>query len=69
MRPAISGPVAERLPGAVRCVDPFHVVQLATDALDEIRRGVWNQVRKKGEVAIAKDVKARVSCCGRTLRA
>jgi transposase len=23
----ISGPVAERLPGAVRCVDPFHVVQ------------------------------------------
>ena len=27
----ISGPVAERLPDAVRCVDPFHVVQLATD--------------------------------------
>jgi len=53
----ISGPVAERLPGAVRCVDPFHVVQLATDALDEIRREVWNQARKKGEVAIAKDLK------------
>ncbi len=36
----ISGPVAERLPDAVRCVDPFHVVMLATDALDEIRREV-----------------------------
>ena len=36
----ISGPVADRLPDAVRCVDPFHVVMLATDALDEIRREV-----------------------------
>ena len=53
----ISGPVAERLPGAVRCVDPFHVVQLATDALDEIRREVWNHARKAGEVAAAKDLK------------
>jgi transposase len=36
----IAGPVADRLPGAVRCVDPFHVIALATDALDEIRREV-----------------------------
>jgi transposase len=36
----IAGPVADRLPDAVRCVDPFHVVMLATDALDEIRREV-----------------------------
>jgi transposase len=34
----IAGPVAERLP--VRCVDPFHVVALATDALDQVRREV-----------------------------
>jgi len=53
----ISGPIADRLPGAVRCVDPFHVVQLATDALDEIRRDVWNQARKAGEFAVAKDLK------------
>jgi hypothetical protein len=33
---------------AVRCVDPFHVIQLATDALDEIRREVWNQARRAG---------------------
>jgi transposase len=36
----IAGPVADRLPGAVRCVDPFRVIALATDALDEIRREV-----------------------------
>jgi transposase len=28
----ISGPVADRLPDAIRCVDPFHVIALATDA-------------------------------------
>jgi transposase len=29
----ISGPVAERCPGAVRCVDPFHVIQVRHEAL------------------------------------
>ena len=53
----IAGPVADRLPDAVRCVDPFHVIQLATDALDEIRREVWNQARKAGEVTAARDLK------------
>jgi transposase len=53
----ISGPIAERCPNAVRCVDPFHVVQLATDALDEIRREVWNEARKAGQTAVAKDLK------------
>jgi transposase len=53
----ISGPVADRLPDAVRCVDPFHVIQLATDALDEIRREVWNDARRAGDVAAARDLK------------
>jgi transposase len=53
----ISGPVAERLPDAVRCVDPFHVVQLATDALDEIRREVWNEARRNGHKQLARDLK------------
>jgi transposase len=53
----IAGPVADRLPDAVRCVDPFHVIALATDALDEVRREVWNQARKAGEIAAAKDLK------------
>jgi transposase len=53
----IAGPVAERLPEAVRCVDPFHVIQLATDALDEIRREVWNDARRTGQTALARDLK------------
>jgi transposase len=53
----IAGPVAERLPGAVRCVDPFHVIQLATDALDQIRREVWNEARRAGQTAVARDLK------------
>jgi transposase len=41
-----------------RCgVDPFHVVALATDALDEIRREVWNQARQAGHKALAKELK------------
>jgi transposase len=53
----IEGPVVERLPDAARCVDPFHVVQLATDALDEIRREVWNDTRRAGQTAVAADLK------------
>jgi transposase len=53
----IAGPVADRVPDAVRCVDPFHVVMLATDALDEVRREVWNEARKNGQLAAAKDLK------------
>jgi len=37
--------VADRCPGAVRVADPFHVVKWATDALDEVRRGAWNDAR------------------------
>ncbi len=44
--PWISTVVAERCPNAVRCADPFHVVKWATDALDEVRRDAWNEIRK-----------------------
>ena len=53
----ITAPVAERCPNAQVCLDPFHVIKLATDALDEIRREVWNEARKAGETALAKDLK------------
>ncbi len=53
----ISGPIAERCPQAKRCVDPFHVVALATDALDQIRREVWNEARRQGQGAVAADLK------------
>lgn len=53
----ITGPVTERCPNAEVCLDPFHIIKLATDALDEIRREVWNEARRAGEIALAKDLK------------
>jgi transposase len=53
----ISGPIAERCPNAELCVDPFHVVALASNALDEIRREVWNEARKAGQTAVARELK------------
>ena len=57
MAESIATAIAERCPNAIRCVDPFHVVQLATDALDEIRREVWNDARRAGHSTLAKDLK------------
>lgn len=53
----IAAPISERCPDAVRCVDPFHVIKLATDALDEIRREVWNEARRAGQRQLAKELK------------
>jgi transposase len=53
----ISGPIAERVPDAVRCVDPFHVVMLATEALDQVRREVWNEARRQGNLELARELK------------
>jgi transposase len=53
----ISGPIAERAPQAVRCVDPFHVVMLATEALDDVRREVWNEARRQGNLQLARQLK------------
>jgi transposase len=33
-------------PRAVICYDPFHVVALATKALDQVRRSVWQDMRR-----------------------
>jgi transposase len=49
--------VARRCPQAVRCMDPFHVVAWATAALDQVRREVWNQARRAGQVRHAADLK------------
>ncbi len=37
--------VAEKCPDVIVCADPFHVVKWATDVLDEVRRGAWNEAR------------------------
>ena len=57
MAESIALAVSDRCPNAVRCVDPFHVIQLATNALDEIRREVWNQARRSGHKQEAKELK------------
>ena len=35
--------IAQWCPQAARCVDTFHVVSWATDALDEVRRQIWRE--------------------------
>lgn len=49
--------VRERAPHVVRCLDPFHVVQWASKALDEVRREVWNDLRRGGSAGEAKHLK------------
>jgi transposase len=53
----ITLPVSERCPNAEVCLDPFHVVKLATAALDVARREVWNDARGAGQKQLAKDLK------------
>jgi transposase len=65
----ITLPVRERCKNALVCLDPFHIVKASTDALDEIRREVWNEARKAGQAQLAKELKgARASRSGRTRR-
>ncbi len=53
----IADVVRERCPGATVCTDGFHVVGWATDALDEVRRDVWNTARRQGMRTYAKEIK------------
>jgi transposase len=45
--------ISKKLPQATVCLDPFHVVQLASDAVDEVRREVWNELRRGGQRELA----------------
>jgi transposase len=45
----ITRAVAECCPTATLCLDAYHVVALATQALDEVRREVWQQARRAGD--------------------
>jgi transposase len=49
--------VAERCQNATLCLDPFHICQWASKALDEVRREVWNAARRGGQTAVARDLK------------
>lgn len=43
-----------KAPDARQCVDPFHVVKLANEAIDTTRRWAWNQARGGHRVADAR---------------
>jgi transposase len=49
--------VADEAPDAIVTLDPFHLVQWANDALDEVRRSEWNVLRNKGQAKAAKEFK------------
>jgi transposase len=44
-------------PQATICLDPFHVVALATKALEEVRRPLWQQMRHFPDPAMARKFK------------
>ena len=52
----IADVVGLRCPQAKLCMDPFHVVVWAQDALDLVRREVWNTARRNGSTAEARDI-------------
>jgi transposase len=49
--------VRKHCPNATLCLDAFHVVCWATDALDEVRRDVWNEARRAGMTEHARELK------------
>jgi transposase len=53
----ITRAVMERCPQATLCLDPYHVVALASSALDEVRREVWQQARQAGDTSGARWLK------------
>jgi transposase len=53
----IHNAVTERAEQAVLGLDPFHVVAWATKALDEVRRGLVNDLRRDGKPDQAKSLK------------
>ena len=49
--------VRQHAPQAEIVIDNYHVVALATKALDEVRREHWNELRRLGELGAAKAFK------------
>ncbi len=47
---------------AVICIDPFHVVQAGTQALDKVRRAVWQDLRKLPDQESARRFKGARWC-------
>jgi transposase len=55
--PWIASVVHEQCPDAALCMDPFHVVAWATEAVNKVRRGMWGELRRRGEMDKAATLK------------
>ena len=66
--PATPSRSAQHAPQAVVCIDPYHVVQLANQALDEVRRAYWNELRSLGDQQAAKRFKDSRWCAAQETR-
>jgi transposase len=50
-------------PQALVCADVFHLVKLVGDALDEVRRDLWQQLRRLPDDRYAKAFKGHGGAC------
>jgi transposase len=57
MGQAFAKSARQNAPNATICLDPFHVVALATRAVDDVRRPLWQQMRQLPDPTIAKQFK------------
>jgi transposase len=57
MGKAFAKSATEHASGATTCLDPFHVVALATRAVDDVRRPMWQEMRRLPDPTIAKQFK------------
>jgi transposase len=57
MGPGYAKSAREHAPQATRCIDSFHVAKLGSEALDEIRREYWNELRSLGDQDAARKFK------------
>lgn len=57
MGAAFAKSVRANAPQATICIDPFHVVQIGTNALDTVRRQIWQQARALPDQSFAKKYK------------
>jgi transposase len=57
MGQAFAKSARQHAPNATICLDPFHVVALATRAVDDVRRPMWQEMRRLPDPSFAKQFK------------
>ena len=57
MGAAFNKSVKKNAPAVAICIDPFHCVQLASNALETVRRAFWQKARELPDQAFAKKYK------------